>query len=325
MKLSCKITTLIVVIPALIAGAAFAEEPSPIVPQAAVQAVPATVAHASIDLSPQELLRQKEEELQALKQEHALMRDQLALLQNTPALTKDMLAARNLQRLKEIAADVKAQRQTMVDFEAFVSWMSNNLSGYSRYIEAGSVAAGFAKVLPIPYAGQASMFTKFVSQGILSLNAASVSINRYLATSQAFVARIDKLDAATPNVADVMEAGRFAEDQLLKDMADVQKKLASAGEVSASTLSFLESLNHYVGSTDEYWKKTKSFITRNDNKNEKSFLSDSIASLKARAAGFNSKLQVFEEKAKKDAPLIKTLGAYGELIRELDGKVVAAK
>lgn len=322
MKLSVKLATLLV--PALFAGAAFAEEPSPAMTQAPASEATA-MAQATANLSPQELLRQKEEELQALKQEHLLLQGKLALLQGTPSLTRDTLAAKNLQRLKEIAADVKAQRQTMTDFETFVSWMSNNLSGYSRYIEAGSVAAGFAKVLPIPYAGQASMFTKFVSQGILSLNAASVSINRYLGTSQAFVARVDKLDAANPNVADVMEAGRFADEQLLKDMTDVQKKLASAGEVSASTLSFLESLNHYVGSTDEYWKKTKSFITRNDDKNEKSFLTDSITSLKTRAAGFNGKLQVFEEKAKKDAPLIKTLGAYGELIRELDGKVVAAK
>lgn len=312
------------VIPSLMAGVALAEEPSPAMPQSPAQAVSAAVEQ-SADLSPQELLRRKDEELQALKQEYTVLQGKLALLQNTPALTRDMLAAKNLQRLKEVAADIKAQRQTMAEFETFVSWMSNNLSGYSRYIEAGSVAAGFAKVLPIPYAGQASMFTKFVSQGILSLNAASVAINRYLTTSQAFVARVDKLDSAAPNVADVIEAGRFADDQLLKDMADVQRKLATSGEVSASTLSFLESLNHYVGNTDEYWKKTKSFITRADEKNDKSFLSDSISNLKTRAAGFNGKLLLFDEKAKKDAPLIKTLGAYGELIRELDGKVVAAK
>jgi len=80
--------------------------------------------------------------------------------------------------------------------------MATNLSGYSEHIEAGSFAAGFAKVLTIPYAGQASLLTKFISQGVLSLNAASVSLSRYL-----------------------------------------------------------ESLNHYVGYTAEYWSKTKSFIT----------------------------------------------------------------
>lgn len=325
MKLSVIGIALLVIIPALIGGAALAEEASPAMPQASVQAGSATVAQAPADLSPQELLRQKDEELLALKQEHALIREKLSLLETTPSLTRETLTMKNLQRLKVIAADVKAQRQTMAEFETFVTWMTSNLSGYSRYIEAGSVAAGFARVLPIPYAGQASMFTKFVSQGILSLNAASVAIKKYLVTSQTFVARVDAIDQARPNGAEVMEAGRFADEQLLRDMADLQAKLVSAGDVSASSLSFLESLNHYVGSTDEYWHKTKSFLTRGDDKKEKSFLSESIAGLRTRAAAFNNRLQTFDEKAKKDVPLIKTLAAYNELIRELDGKVVASK
>ena len=279
----------------------------------------------NIPADPAAQLKQKEDELNALQKEYALIQEKLKMLESTPSITCERLAAKNHQRLKEITADVKTQRQTMAEFEGFVKWMAGNLSGYSKYIEAGSVAAGFARVLPIPYAGQASVFTKFVSQGILSLNSASVAINKYLVTSQQFITKVDGIDPAHPNPADVAEAGRFADENLLHDMSDLRLKLTSTAELSSSTLSFLESLNHYVGSTDEYWKKTKSFITRGDDKKEKSFLSESIAGLKSKAGSFNGRLKTFDEAAQKNVPLIKTLGAYNELIRELNGKVAAVK
>nr|WP_279342488.1 hypothetical protein [Geotalea sp. SG265] len=239
------------------------------------------------------------------------------------SLTADMLARKNLQRLQEVAADTRMQRQTLADFEAYVKWMSANLSGYAKYVEAGSVAAGFAKVLPIPYAGQAGLFTRFASQFALSLNAASVSMARYLDTSRQFVARVDLLDPARPNAAEISALAKLANDKLLSDMVDVRSKLAVTGELSASALSFLETLNHYMGSTDEYWTKTKAMFKKGDgDKKEKSFLSESIQGLKNRAGSFNGRLKSFNETAEKDAPLIKSLVTFDELIHEVEtGKV----
>jgi len=324
-KLSVKVIALLVVIPALIGGAAFAEEPSPAMPQASVQADSAAVAQAPADLSPQELLRQKDEELLALKQEHALIREKLSLLETTPSLTRETLTMKNLQRLKGVAADVKAQRQTMAEFETFVTWMTSNLSGYSRYIEAGSVAAGFARVLPIPYAGQASLFTKFVSDAAVSLGAASVSINKYLATSQQFLARVDALDPVKgANPQEVSALVRFADQDLLRGMMEVQERLVTTSHLTTSTLSFLESLNHYVGSTDEYWAKTKSLLS-SDEKKDKSFLSESTTTLRNKAQAFNGKFLLFDGTVKKAAPQIKSLVAYDDLIREIDPKVAKLK
>ncbi|KAF0221412.1 MAG: hypothetical protein FD174_550 [Geobacteraceae bacterium] len=272
------------------------------------------------------LLKQKEEAFQTLQKENALLQERINSLESTPTITSDALALKNYQRLQEIARDTKAQRQTMAEFEGFVKWMTTNLSGYAKYVEAGSVAAGFAKILPIPYAGQASLFTKFVSQGVLSLNASSVAINRYLGTSQQFIGRVESLDPARPNTRETSDLTRFADEQLLKEMNEVQAKLAATGELSTSTLSFLESLNHYISSTDEYWNRTKSLLKKSDaDKKEKSFLSESIQSLKNRAGNFNGKLKLFNETARKDAPLIKTLSAYDELIREMEAKVAAVK
>lgn len=268
------------------------------------------------------LLKQKEDALQTLARDNALLQEKVKSLEC--GITGEALALKNLQRLQEIAKDTKSQRQTMADFEVYVKWMTNNLSGYSKYMEAGSVAAGFAKVLPIPYAGQAGLFTKFASQFALSLNAASVSITRYLTTSQQFIVRVDAMDASKPaKSGEVAGLARFADEQLLKDMNDVQVKLTTTGELSTSILSFLESLNHYIGSTDAYLNKTKSLIKRGEvDKKEKSFLSESILGLRNKAGTFNAKLKLFDETARKDAPLIKSLGTYEELIREVEAKKV---
>lgn len=262
----------------------------------------------------------QDQALAALQVENAQLSRKLAELESVPSITADALAGKSRQRLKEIAADVKCQRQSMADFESFVTWMSANLSGYSRYIQAGSIAAGFAKALPIPYAGQASVLTKFISQGVLSLNAASVSVSRYLATSKDFTARVDALDKAAPaaQAKETADLARFADQQLRRDMNDARLKLKTASELSSSTLSFLESLNHYVGSTDEYWNKTKSFITRKDTaQNEKGYLSQSIQNLRNRAGGFNTRLQNFETSTQKDESLISSLTVYDELMRDL--------
>ncbi|HEY5975910.1 MAG TPA: hypothetical protein VIU41_14335 [Geobacteraceae bacterium] len=282
---------------------------------------------ATEPLAPELLLKEREESLNRLQQEHFQLQERLKTLECTPVLTTDSLNVKKLQRLQELARDVKSQRQTMADFEGFVKWMSGSLSGYSKYVEAGSVAAGFARVLPIPYAGQAGMFTKFVSHFALSLNAASVSMNKYLGSSQQFVARIDALGPAPVGKwKEITELSRFADDQLLKDMTDTQAKLTTTSELSSSALSFLESIHQYLGSSDEYWAKTKAFLARKEaDKAEKSFLTSNIEGLKTRAGNFNAKLKQFDDTVKRSAPQIKSLAAYDELIRELEAKAVQAK
>jgi len=269
----------------------------------------------------------QDQALTALQAENAQLSRKVAELESVPSISADALSAKSRQRLSEIAADVKGQRQSMADFESFVTWMSTNLSGYSRYIQAGSIAAGFARALPIPYAGQASVLTKFISQGVLSLNAASVSVSRYLATSKAFTARVDALDKMAPaaQAKEVADLTLFADQQLRHDMNDARLKLKTASELSSSTLSFLESLNHYVGSTDEYWNKTKSLLSRKDtDQKEKGYLSQSIQNLRNRAGSFNTRLQNFETSTGKDESLISSLKVYDELMRDLTARRASA-
>lgn len=239
-------------------------------------------------------------------------------LESIKAIPVERLRQKKALRLKEIAADVKVQRQSTSDFEGFVKWMSANLAGYNRYIQAGSYAAVIARVLPIPYAGQASVFTKFVAQFTVALNAASVSITNYLNSSQKFISMAEAIDPAKPlDERVISETAQFADQRLLKDTADAQLKLATVSDLSSGALSFLESLNHYVSGTDEYWNKAKGIFRKDIDPKEKSFISESTTSLKMQADRFNGKLKVFDELGKKETASVKSLAVFDELTAEL--------
>ncbi|NVN92275.1 MAG: hypothetical protein HXX11_16960 [Desulfuromonadales bacterium] len=258
-----------------------------------------------------------EELLSKLQQENAALSLKVKQLEAIACIPTDRLHQKKVQRLQEIASQVKTQRQTTSDFQGFVTWMSSNLAGYNRYIQAGSYAAVIGRMLPIPYAGQASVFTKFIAQFTLALNASSVSMTNYLNSSRKFITMTDQIEAckATDDRA-IMEAARFADLQLLKDMNDAQVKLATVSDLSSGALSFLASLNHYVSSTDEYWNKTKGLFKKDVDPKEKSFISESTSSLKAQADRFNGKLRTFEELGKKETASVKSLAVYDELEQE---------
>lgn len=259
-----------------------------------------------------------EEQMFNLKLENEGLKLKIKQLDAVKAISAERLRQKKVQRLKEIAADVKSQRQTTSDFGGFVTWMSANLAGYNRYIQAGSYAAVIARMLPIPYAGQASIFTKFIAQFTVALNSASVSVSNYLNSSQHFISLVNAIDPAKPlDEGALTEASHYADQTLLKDMNDAQAKLYMVADLSSGALSFLESVNHYACGTDEYWNKVKGLVKKGLDPKEKSFLSESTSNLKSQADRFNGKLKSFEEITKKEAASVKSLAVFDELSAEL--------
>lgn len=259
-----------------------------------------------------------EEKIFGLQQEHSLLTARVKELEVRRCIPEERLFQKKVQQLKAIAADAKLQRQPMEFFQGFVSWMSLTLTGYTTYIKAGSYAAVIARMLPIPYAGQASVFTKFASQFTIALNSASVAINSYLMTSQRFIVMVDTIDPSRPiDQKSVTEASTFADTSLLKDMNDAQMKLSTVSDLSSGALSFLESLNHYMSGTDEYWNKAKGLFRKDVDPKEKSFVSENTNNLKNKAAAFSGKLNTFEELTRRQNARVKSLAVYDELLSEL--------
>jgi len=258
-----------------------------------------------------------EEQLIKLRSDNDLLMKRVTQLETEKGIPIERLQRKKAQRLKEIAADVRLQRQATGDFAGFVTWMSANLAGYNRYIQAGSYAAVAARMLPVPYAGQASVFTKFVAQFTLALNSASIAITAYLASSQRFIDITDAIAPQKPlDEKALAAAAQFADQQLLKDMNDAQAKLASLSDLSSGALSFLESVNHYVCGTDEYFNRMKGVFKKDTDPKEKSFIAESTTSLRNQADRFNSRLRSFAELAKKETAGVKTLAVYDELAVE---------
>lgn len=259
-----------------------------------------------------------EEQTLKLQQENALLSARVTELESRRNISEDRLLQKKILHLKGIAADAKLQRQSMEAFQGFVSWMDQNLAGYTKYIKAGSYAAVVGRMLPIPYAGQASIFTKFAAQFTVALNNASAAINAYLVSSQKFVVMADSIDPTKPIVQkNVSDVSAFADKTLLKDMNDAQTKLATVSDLSSGALSFLESLNHYMSGTDEYWNKAKGMFKKDLDPNEKSFISENTNALKNKATAFNSKLNSFDELTRKQNARVKSLSLYDELLSEL--------
>ena len=262
-----------------------------------------------------------EEQMFKFLQDQSILSARLNELESRRCITEERLLQKKVLQLKEIAEDAKLQRQPMEYFQGFVSWMNQNLAGYTKYIKAGSYAAVVGRMLPVPYAGQASIFTKFAAQFTVALNTASVAINSNLVTSQKFIAMVDAIDPVKPlDRKEVTEASTFAGTSLLKDMNDAQAKLATVSDLSSGALSFLESLNHYMSGTDEYWNKAKGIFRKDVDPKEKSFISETSSALKNKAATFNGKLNSFAELTQKQNTRVKSMAVYDDLLSELASK-----
>jgi hypothetical protein len=231
----------------------------------------------------------------------------------------DDLDSRSMARMKELAEELTHQRRTMVDFQAYISWMDGSLAGYGRYLEAGSFAAGFAKYLPIPYAGQAGQLTKFVSHFSLYLSETAGTIGQFLSSSQQFMTAVEAADRPGPDRQHRLATATFLADQLLaRDMADLQVRLETVSSLSASANAFLTSLQSYLGSTDDYWQKTKSLVSRKEaEKKERGALAESIEGLRGRAGAFNASLRLYDAAVRNARPRIASLVAYDELRQEI--------
>lgn len=237
-------------------------------------------------------------------------------------LTLAELDQKRLVRLQDLAKEIKGQRVAVEDFDGYLNWMGGALAGYSKYVEAGSFAAGFAKYLPVPYAGQAGQLTKFISHFALSLSTTSAALKSYLASTQYFISGVESIGPTLAGKEQELASLTFYADQKMsKDMTDLQEQLSTTSELSGSALSFLLGLQQYLGSTDEYWQKTKSLLSRKDAaKAEKGALAGSIDGLRSRAENFNARLKQYDETVKSTMPRISSLVAFSELRQDMESR-----
>ncbi len=261
------------------------------------------------------------EQFTKLQEEFSLLQTRMKELEARKGIDREYLLRKKVLLLREMAKDVASQRQTVEYFQSFISWMSSNLTGYNKYLKAGSYAATVARILPIPYAGQASVFAKFAAQFTIELNNTSLALTSYLATSRKFTGMAGAIEPQQPlDASKIKDVTHLASSSLLQETHDVQNRLATVSNLSSGAISFLESLNNYLSETDEYWNKAKGIFRKDSDPKEKSFISESATALKNSAKQFNEKLVGFDDLSRKQAVRMASLTAYDELLSDLEPK-----
>lgn len=231
-------------------------------------------------------------------------------------LTLNVLQQRKLAKFHQVMDDIKAQRALIADFERYAAWMNSNLAAYNRYIQAGSAAAAITRFLPIPYAGQAAVFSKFVAQFSQTLGAASKSLDTYLQISQQVLTLAARLDPATPDPKSLADVHTLADVDLLKATSEANQQLKNVADLSSGAQAFLVGLSNYLATGDEYLHKVKGVFKKEAAQQEKSFLTESIGNLKTQTELFNSRLKNFEILGGRISTAVKSLSVYDELAAE---------
>ncbi len=234
-----------------------------------------------------------------------------------PCLSRGVLQQRKLAKFHQAMDTVRTQRALIADFERYAAWMNNNLAAYNRYIQAGSAAAAVTKFLPIPYAGQAALFSKFMAQFSQSLGSTSKALDLYLKTSQQIITQASQLDGTNPDPKALAELHATAEGTLLTSMGEASRQLKGIAELSSGAQAFLVGLNSYLTTGDEYLNKVKGVFKKEPAHHDKGFLTESTSALKSQTEQFNTKLKNFELLGVTISTTIKSLGVYDELAAEL--------
>lgn len=231
-------------------------------------------------------------------------------------LTLSVLQQRKLAKFHQVMDDIKAQRALIADFEHYAAWMNSNLAAYNRYIQAGSAAAAITRFLPIPYAGQAAVFSKFVAQFSQTLGTASKSLDNYLQISQQVLTQAARLDPAHPDSKSLADVHALADANLLKSMYEANQQLKNVADLSSGAQAFLVGLSNYLATGDEYLHKVKGVFKKEAAQHEKSFLTENISNLKTQTELFNSRLKNFEILGGRISTTVKSLSVYDELAAE---------
>lgn len=245
------------------------------------------------------------------------MLTKLQQCEERPCLTRSVLQQRKLAKFHQALEAIKAQRALIADFERYAAWMNNNLAAYNRYIQAGSAAAAVTKFLPIPYAGQAALFSKFVAQFSQSLGTTSKALDLYLKNSQQIIEQASRLDGTKPDPKALAELHAAAETGLVKSMEEANRQLKGIAELSSGAQAFLVGLNSYLATGDEYLNKVKGVFKKESSHHDRNFLTESTSALKSQTELFNTRLKNFEALGTTINTTIKSLGVYDELAAEL--------
>ncbi len=118
-------------------------------------------------------------------------------------LPRSVIETQRYELVIQLNQQIIQQRAQVAEMERYAAWMRTTIVSYNKYIQAGSTAAAISRFLPIPYAGQAAIFSKLLAQFSANLTSTSLALNRYGTTAQELQLKISKLPANSSELRDI--------------------------------------------------------------------------------------------------------------------------
>lgn len=224
---------------------------------------------------------------------------------------KPKLEQRELKELKEAKASLDAFKSEYQDIAAYVNFLNQYVSDYSKYIGAAASASGFIKLMPIPYAGQISSATGFGAKMTVLASNASKSICNLNNSIKTFEA---KLALAESDPAKLQDAQKYADTVLSADITAAELSLIKLKDGTASMMAVTAMMKGYYDSTGDALSKAVNMFGK---KEEAPKNAPNEKALKAKNDSFEQKSTKIFSSFTETKTHLKNASVIGELSKEL--------
>lgn len=236
----------------------------------------------------------------------------------TKSVTVAELARYSYDDLALTAAALRDDGRTVDDFGGFITAMKASVADYADMIKASAYLSNVVRVLPIPYAGEASTATKLASNTLLHLGNAAAALDRYKKSSAAFLYDFDRLDRATATPEQIARLAAFADDTVMNDARDLQTAMGRIASATAGMATAAQTVSRAMETTGDYLDQAKNLVGMQPSPKEKARAAADRDSFKARLIQLNQKIAALENSADAHRRTIAKARAIAELAVLID-------
>jgi len=219
--------------------------------------------------------------------------------------------------LSKVAVLMRQDAEKIDQFSGFIGTIKGTVNDYTKIIQSSVYLTNVVRYLPIPYAGEASSITKIVSNTLLNLNGAAVSLERYQKSSTAFLDSFDKLDRNTVTSIQLVKLASYADTVVLNDAETLQHSLQGISSSASTLAATTQSISNAISTGGDYLNQAKSFVGLKPSANEEEKIKASGTSFQSKLTLLSQKICTLENSAHTHRSNILKARTYAELAKQL--------
>jgi len=221
------------------------------------------------------------------------------------------------EHLSKVAMLMRQDAKKIDEFSGYISAIKGSVNDYAQIIRSSVYLTNVVRYLPIPYAGEASSITKVVSNTLLNLNGAAVSLDRYQKSSTVFLESFDRLDRNTATSTQLAKLASYADTVVINDAEALQDSLQGISSSASTLAATTQSISNAISTGGDYLNQAKSFVGMKASANEEEKLKASGTSFHAKLALLSQKICALENSAQTHRGNVLKARTYAELAQQL--------